>query len=151
MNNHSFRAPEYYEVGDQYVFLAGTIDNGNSVDWQEHATNYILHNSVYSVLNPRRKEWDGEWKQSKDNPLLVEQVKWEHEAMCNSDVILMYFANKSVSPITLLELGMFATSGKLVVCCDRDFWRLGNVEIICDMYNIPLVYDLDEALMQICD
>src|SRR5262249_13162647 len=46
------------------------------------------------------------------------------------------------SPITLLELGLFARSGKLVVCCPVGFWRRGNIEVVCARYGIPLVDSL---------
>lgn len=39
----------------------------------------------------------------------------------------------------LLELGLFAKSGKLLVCCPEGYWRRGNVEVICARYQIPAV------------
>lgn len=46
-----------------------------------------------------------------------------------------------MSPISLLELGLFINSGKkIVVFCDPDYERKGNVEIVCEKYNTPL-YD----------
>jgi hypothetical protein len=43
------------------------------------------------------------------------------------------------APITLLGLGLFAKSGKLLVCCPEWFWRRGNVEVVCARYQIPAV------------
>ena len=34
------------------------------------------------------------------------------------------------APITLLELGLFARSGKLIVCCPDGYWRKGNIEVV---------------------
>jgi hypothetical protein len=51
----------------------------------------------------------------------------------------MFFAPDTEAPITLLELGLFARSGKLIVCCPAGFWRRGNVEVVCVRYGIPLV------------
>jgi hypothetical protein len=58
----------------------------------------------------------------------------------------MYFAPATKAPITLLELGLAAGSGKLVVCCPEGFWRKGNVEVVCARYDIPLVADLEAML-----
>jgi len=55
--------------------------------------------------------------------------------------VLVYFAPGSQSPITLLELGLHAASGKVTIVCPPGFWRRGNVEIVADKYNIPL-YEL---------
>ena len=100
----------------------------------------------YTILNPRRKEWDASWEQRMDNPNFNEQVNWELDALEKATVILMYFDPKTKSPISLLELGLFAKSGKLVVCCPEGFWRKGNVDIICNRYGILQVEDLEEAI-----
>jgi hypothetical protein len=54
----------------------------------------------------------------------------------------MFFAPATKAPITLLELGLFARSGKLLVGCPVGFWRRGNVEVVCARYGIPLVDSL---------
>lgn len=139
--NRIIKAPQQYSKG-KYVFLAGTIDNGAAYDWQADVTDYIMVNSDYSVLNPRRDDWDSSWKQTMHDPQFRQQVEWELNALRECDIIIMYFAGNSLSPISLLELGLFADSGKIVVCCDYDFWRRGNVEVVCSQYNIPLYDDL---------
>jgi hypothetical protein len=55
-----------------------------------------------------------------------------------ADIILIYFKAGSQSPISLLELGLYARSGKLSVVCEEGFWRKGNVDIVCDRYAIPM-------------
>ena len=55
----------------------------------------------------------------------------------------MYFDPKTKSPISLLELGLFAKSGKLVVCCPDGFWKKGNVDIVCQRYKVLKIKDLD--------
>jgi hypothetical protein len=54
----------------------------------------------------------------------------------------MYFAPGTKAPVTLVELGLFARSGKLVVCCPAGFWRRGNAEVVCTRYGVPLVAEL---------
>lgn len=83
------------------VFLAGTIDMGSGVDWQE------------------------------DVAELFEK------------------APGSKSPITLLELGLFAKSGKLHVVCTEGFYRYDNVRITCAKYGVPVYASLTEAIGEI--
>ena len=59
------------------------------------------------------------------------------------------FTNDTKSPITLLELGLMARSGKLVVACPDGFWRRGNLEVVCARYQVPLVSGLDELLAHV--
>ena len=48
----------------------------------------------------------------------------------------MYFDPNTKSPISLLELGLFAKSGKLIVYCPEGFWRKGNVDVVCKRYEV---------------
>ena len=64
-------------------------------------------------------------------------VDWQKDV---ADFILMNFLPDSKSPITLLELGLFARSGKLYVVCTEGFYRYDNVRITCAKYGVP-VYD----------
>jgi hypothetical protein len=56
----------------------------------------------------------------------------------------MYLDPNTKSPISLLELGLHATSKKLYVVCPDGFWRKGNVEMVCSVYDIPLFNTLEE-------
>lgn len=56
----------------------------------------------------------------------------------------MYLDPNTKSPISLLELGLHANSKKLWVVCPDGFWRKGNVEVVCSLYDIPLFNSLDE-------
>lgn len=66
-----------------------------------------------------------------------------------ADIIAVYFDPNTLSPITLLELGLHAASGKLIVCCPDGFWRKGNVRIVCERFNIPLFNDYNSWLAEI--
>ncbi len=61
-----------------------------------------------------------------------------------ADVIALYLAPGTQSPISLMELGLHANGGKLVVCCPDGFWRKGNVQIVCARWGIPLVESMEE-------
>ena len=52
----------------------------------------------------------------------------------------------SRSPISLLEMGLYARSGKLFVACSPDYYRYDNVRITCRRYGVPL-YDSLTALL----
>lgn len=127
------------------IFLAGTIEMGNSEDWQTKVTE-SLSDRAYTILNPRRDEWDSSWEQKIENPQFYQQVNWELDALNKSDIIILYLLPDSKSPISLLELGLYASSGKLLVCCPEGFWRKGNVEIVCERYNIPLYENIENLL-----
>jgi len=128
------------------VFLAGTIDMGASEDWQSTIANRFEDIEELTLLNPRRDAWDSSWSQTLDNPHFVHQVMWELHGMKYSDIIFMYFHPDSKAPVSLLELGLGATSDKLLVCCPEGYWRKGNVDIVCSQYNIPQVNDFDTAV-----
>lgn len=131
-------APEFVSPAEEFplVFLAGSIEMGTARPWQAELTQ-ALSTFKGTLLNPRRLDWDSSWEQSKDNPEFVKQVTWELEALDNAHVIAMYFDPDTKSPISLLELGLHASRGNLIVCCPKDFWRKGNVDIVCARYDIP--------------
>ena len=129
------------------VFLAGSIEMGLAVDWQEAVTTGLGDLDLV-VLNPRRDDWDSSWRQSIEDARFREQVEWEISAQQRADLIVLYFAPETKAPITLLELGLFAASGKQVVCCPDGYWRKGNVEVVCARYNIPMVATLEELIAE---
>lgn len=125
------------------IFLGGTIDMGNSENWQtKFAKGYSLRDIVF--LNPRRDSWGEDVAKDATNPNFYQQVNWEMNAMDKANLIILNFLPDSKSPITLLELGLYATSGKLLVCCPKEFWRSGNVHLVCQKYNIPLFFDIEQ-------
>jgi len=139
--------PEIILPSDVSVFLAGTIDMGHSVDWQQtfiHQANKEKKMDDVVVFNPRRKSWDHSWTQSIENVWFSEQVNWELDAMESADVILLFLEANSKSPISMMELGLFADSGKLMVCCEEGFWRKGNIDIVCKRKGIDQYRTFDE-------
>jgi hypothetical protein len=133
------------------VFLAGTIDNGDSENWQRTAADYLI-NMNWVVFNPRRPDWDPTWEQIIENPKFAEQVAWELEGLRRANRIIFHFEPGSLSPVALLEFGMMAERWSsdhfLRVSCPPGFWRRGNVEYICKKYygRIPFFESLDDAL-----
>jgi hypothetical protein len=140
---------DHYELAKQLVvFCAGSIEQGKSVLWQIKIENGLSKFDNVIVLNPRRDEWDSSWKQSIDNPQFNEQVTWELDGQDAADLIAMYLDPNTKSPISLLELGLYASRGKLLVCCPEGFWRKGNVDMVCHRYKIPQVSSLEELISE---
>lgn len=129
------------------VFLAGTIDNGASDDWQAQAIESLAPLAEH-IFNPRREAWDPQWVGSKDHPEFKKQVNWELDHIEDASLVLIYFAPGSLSPITLLELGLLAERSprKILVCCPDPFWRKGNVDVLCERKGIACFDRLGDML-----
>ncbi|KAG9185870.1 hypothetical protein G6011_07201 [Alternaria panax] len=127
------------------VILYGAILAHPDKDWQTHLA-ALLSDLPVAILNPRRDDWDSSWVEDISFAPFKEQVEWEMDYACIADVIVFYFANdaKILQPITLLELGLHAGTGKAIVCCPEGFWKRGNVQIVCQRYGIDLVESVQE-------
>lgn len=115
------------------IFLAGTIDNGDSINWQKKLIDKFKNTNI-KIYNPRREHWNKD-ATKKD---LEYQIKWEQEHLDNADLIVMVLSDNSKSPISLLELGLYATSKKLLVFCTDKFYRFDNIRLTCEKYDISL-------------
>lgn len=135
-----------------FIFLAGSIEMGAAEKWQERVVRE-LEDTDWTILNPRRDDWDSSWEQNINNEKFVEQVEWELEAMEKADHILIYFDPSTKSPITLLELGLQIDAyglnypNKLNVICPEGFWRKGNVDVVCRRYNVKQFDSIDDVII----
>ncbi len=127
------------------VFLAGTIDNGNSLNWQDKTIIELINLGVKNleIYNPRREHWN--LNPSKEE--MENQIKWEQDHLDKADIIAMVLLDDSKSPISLLEMGLYATSGKLMVFCTPNFYRWDNVRLTCEKYNIELIQDIHPLII----
>ena len=142
-----FYPPKRYTGFNKSVFLAGSIEMGTAEDWQTKVINALSDIEDLDILNPRRNDWDSSWEQKITNPQFYEQVNWELDCLEGSDIIFMYFSPGTQSPISLLELGLFAPD--MIVCCPEGFWRKGNVDIVCERYGNPVYENLDDAILEL--
>jgi hypothetical protein len=131
------------------VFLAGSIEMGFAENWQQKIEIETSRLKNICILNPRRDDWDSSWKQDIEHAEFNEQVNWELSALEQANLIVFYFAPETKSPVSMLELGLFAHTGKVVVCCPEGFWRKGNIDIVCERYNIEQVNNLEEIINKI--
>ena len=127
------------------IFLAGSIELGKAHDWQTEVKDRLQALDVL-IFNPRRDDWDASWAQDISDDNFRGQVEWELDHLEQSDLILFYFDPMTKAPISLMELGLFSSSGKCIVCCPEGYWRRGNVQIVCARYNIPFVDNMGQLL-----
>ena len=143
--NKVFTPPDNYDSGSYMIdgvfplnlFLAGTIDNGNSLDWESaiiEELNLEDTNHPIMIYNPRRKEWNK--NASKEE--MDEQINWELYHLNRADLIVMNILPNSKSPISLMEIGLFARDKKMIVFCNENFYRYENVKVVCDKFGLPL-------------
>lgn len=127
------------------VFLAGTIEMGKAIQWQRHMLHF-LQDLPIAVYNPRRGSWN---KASTDEELTRNfhtQVVWEKVNLARASVICFFFDHPTKSPVTMMELGEWAASNKVVVCCNSKFWKAKNVHIQCAYHGIPCVETFEELV-----
>jgi len=139
------KPPMIEESEGTTIFLAGSIEMGTVEDWQTKIVDRFKDQTV-TFYNPRRDEWDSSWKQEQKETKFNEQVNWEMNNLEDCDLIFMHFHPDTKAPISLLELGLHAASGKMIVVCPDGFWRKGNVEIVCTRFNIPMFNSLEEGI-----
>ena len=127
------------------IFLAGSIEMGKAELWQERIVREMENEDVI-FYNPRRDDWDNSLEQTIENAQFNQQVTWELEHLEKADIIALYFDPTTKSPISLLELGLFARTDKVIVCCPEGFWRKGNVDIVCNLYKIQQVDSIEDLI-----
>lgn len=129
------------------LFLAGTIDNGDSLEWGKELIGELNScDTVHPIMiyNPRRDKWNA--NASKDE--MDKQIKWELHHLERADLIVMNILPNSKSPISLMELGLFARDKKMIVFCQESFYRYDNVRVVCQMYGIPLFNTNDISVIK---
>lgn len=137
---------KWYAADSVKIFLAGSIEMGKAEDWQAMIPELFKDRQNLTFFNPRRDDWDSSWEQKESNPQFNYQVNWELNHLDKADIIFMYFSPETTSPISLLELGLYANLEKLIVCCPNDFYRKGNVDIVCSRFNIPVYNTMEAAI-----
>ena len=103
-----------------------------------------LPSGRFMLFNPRQEHWDAAKPGEMDY-----QVNWELEHLEQADWIIMNFLPGSQSPITLMELGLHARGGRLLVICPPGFYRYDNVRITCAKYGVPMFATLEDAVLHV--
>ncbi|KAH6618696.1 hypothetical protein C7974DRAFT_35246 [Boeremia exigua] len=139
----TYKPPTRPIITKPSVILYGSIEPNPAADWQTSLA-ASLSDLPVEILNPRCDAWDSTWIEDISDLRFKEQVEWEMDHAKVADVIAFYFKPGTLTPITLLELGMYAGTGKAVVCCPDGFYKRGNVQLVCQRYGIELLGSLEE-------
>lgn len=135
------KAPNKINIypNEKIVFLAGSIDMDKVIKWQDEISLFIKNRRQCTILNPRRDDWDNTWQQSYDDIRFNQQVTWEQTGIRLADLVVFVFDANDKAPITLMELGLAVGLGKkCIVWCPEDYWKYGNVEMLCHLNGIGL-------------
>jgi hypothetical protein len=130
------------------VFTAGSIEMGDAVNWQPLMAD-LLRNLPITVCNPRKGHWDQSITQQAKDKYFKQQVDWELDALEQADVICFFFDINTKSPVSLLELGLWAASDKVIVCCGDKYWKSGNVHLTCERYGVTCVKTFAELVPKV--
>jgi hypothetical protein len=142
-----YKPPFRPQVQKPSVILYGNIEKGE-LNWRDKLASSLSDLPV-AVLNPHCDDWDETWIEDISFPEFKEQVEWEMDYAQVADVIAFRFGPETEAPISLLELGMYAGTGKVVVCCHPEYKKKGNVQMVCLRYSIPLFSELDGLKEQV--
>jgi len=148
-NIEYIEAPNYNDPRDHTctVFLGGGITNCK--DWQKDLVSRLqVSDEKMRLYNPRRENFD------LANPKESEiQIDWEHHYLNMCDILVFYFSEETLCPITLFELGGALERNlhiepyygcrrqKILVYCDPEYKRKFDVN-----YQIGLVRKLEATM-----
>jgi hypothetical protein len=121
------------------IFLAGSV---TTPDWRAALIASLSHSPI-TILDPLRPDWDSSWAEDESFSPFREQVQWELDMQERADLVIIYFGPLTEAPISLLELGLCARSGKALVVCDPAYRKKGNVDITCRRFGVEIVDGLD--------
>ncbi|KAF9733821.1 hypothetical protein PMIN01_08230 [Paraphaeosphaeria minitans] len=71
-------------------------------------------------------------------------MDWEMTHLDEVDLIMLYLHPGTISPVSLLELGRYSRSGRLIVCCPKGYHRRGNVQYLFRKDSVPLFEEFDK-------
>lgn len=140
------------------IFLAGTTE---FAAWRRTFLDAlgVLHRAgetppphpSATVYDPFQPNWTGDWREDLGDACFRAQAEWELEKQEQAAVVVVFFDERAKSPVSLLELGLCARSGKAVVGCQRGYWKRGNVQAVCQRYGVPMADDLDGLVKLVAD
>ncbi|KAI8635540.1 hypothetical protein F5Y19DRAFT_408265 [Xylariaceae sp. FL1651] len=128
--------------GNLSIFLAGATSQKDEREWREVLIE-SLADLPLTIFNPLRTDWDATWREDISFEPFREQTEWELEKQEAADIVVVYFHPATKAPISLLELGLCAKTGKAIVVCPEGYWKRGNVEIMCKRYHVEMIDDVN--------
>lgn len=125
------------------IFLAGTTSQVDPTDWRQ-ALSTSLTDLPITIYNPYRADWDSSWREDIDFAPFREQVEWELDRQAQADLVVVYFHPATKAPVSLLELGVWVrVPGKTIVVCPEGYWKRGNVQIVCEKFDVEMLDGVD--------
>ncbi len=104
------------------VFLGGGITD--CPNWQKEATE-MLEDKDIVIFNPRREDFD-----VNNHDIENEQINWEFNYLRKSDIIIFWFPEETLCPITLFELGAHLQRDvKILIGTHKNYGRRSDVII----------------------
>ena len=140
-------APKYIVAGCyryESLFIGGGITN--CPDWQKEIIKYFEDTDL-CLFNPRRENFDLSDKNASDI-----QIEWEHYYLSFCDMILFWFPEETMCPITLYELGKYtSTNKKVFVGCHPNYPRKFDVvkQLSLSRPDIEVVFDIESLANQV--
>ncbi|KAI1498307.1 hypothetical protein F5X99DRAFT_412205 [Biscogniauxia marginata] len=128
--------------GVKSVFLAGTTSKTDDRDWRL-ALSELLASLPLTIFNPYRPDWDSSWREDISFVPYREQTDWELEMQEAADIVVVFFHPATQAPVSLLEFGLCAKSGRAMVVCPEGYCKRGNVQIVCQRYGVEMVETID--------
>jgi hypothetical protein len=134
-------SPMTVRPGGLRIFLGGAIEMGRAPDWQAAAIESLRGLPGLVLLNPRRPTFAAD--------SLEEQIRWELAALELADYSLFWFPARTIAPIALLEVGLYAGSDKILVGADPAYSRRLNLQLALEGKGVPLLDSLDDLLSSV--
>jgi hypothetical protein len=136
-----FTVPRNVEKKNLTIFLGGSINGGMASEWQNEIVDlfkrYDNDKYCFTLLNPRRTDWNKDTPEDKNNEKFREQVEWELSHLEKVDIIFMVFDKEGISPVSLIEFGLYAKQKKIIMCCPNEYFKSANLYITAEKYNVP--------------
>lgn len=122
------------------LFLGGGITN--CPNWQAEALE-LLKETNLAIANPRREFYASETSAR-------EQIRWEHNALHKSKVVLFWFPEETLCPITLYELGVFSQKKdvRLLVGTHENYARKLDVieQLSLERPEVVVFHSIEEVI-----
>jgi hypothetical protein len=110
------------------LFLGGGISSCKL--WQDKLIQELKDYNV-TIYNPRRKDFD-----INNQKISEEQIKWEYKYLHETNILVFYFAEETLCPITLFELGAAlernlhgVNKQSIFIYCEPEYKRKFDVEL----------------------
>jgi hypothetical protein len=124
------------------IFLAGGITD--CPDWQQYVISNLERETDLALINPRRENFD-----VTDPECEKFQIAWEHRHIMAAHIMIFWFPEETLCPITLFELGKcVALQKEMVVGCHPGYKRRTDVieQLRLMDKTIKVVSSLDDII-----